>query len=112
MKFSTKSRYALRLMAELARYAAPIQADASVVARLDCLLSFATQAVEKNYCRPDVNDSQTIDIREGRHPVPMHGSQPAHDRESSLYLSVRQSPIRPAQCAQTTAMPIVPEDSI
>ena len=31
--------------------------------------SFATQAVEKNYCRPDVNDSQTIDIREGRHPV-------------------------------------------
>ncbi|MFR3488229.1 MAG: DNA mismatch repair protein MutS [Alistipes ihumii] len=46
-----------------------IQADASVVARLDCLLSFATQAVEKNYCRPDVNDSQTIDIREGRHPV-------------------------------------------
>ena len=57
------------LLAELARYAAPIQADASVVARLDCLLSFATQAVEKNYCRPDVNDSQTIDIREGRHPV-------------------------------------------
>ena len=57
------------LLAELARYAAPIQADASVVARLDCLLSFATQAVEKNYCRPDVNDSQMIDIREGRHPV-------------------------------------------
>ena len=57
------------LLAELARYAAPIQADASVVARLDCLLSFATQAVERNYCRPDVNDSQTIDIREGRHPV-------------------------------------------
>ena len=57
------------LLAAPARYAAPIHADASVVARLDCLLSFATQAVERNYCRTDVNDSQTIDIREGRHPV-------------------------------------------
>lgn len=57
------------LLAELAQYVGRIQADASVIARMDCLLGFASQAVEHNYCRPDVNDSQTIDIRAGRHPV-------------------------------------------
>ncbi|WP_300285440.1 DNA mismatch repair protein MutS [uncultured Alistipes sp.] len=57
------------LLAELAQYVGRIQTDASVIARMDCLLGFASQAVERNYCRPDVNDSQTIDIRAGRHPV-------------------------------------------
>ena len=46
-----------------------IQLNASLVARLDCLLSFAVTALDKAYCRPDVNNSTTIDISEGRHPV-------------------------------------------
>jgi DNA mismatch repair protein MutS len=46
-----------------------IQLDASLVARLDCLLSFAIIALDNGYCRPEVNDSTTIEIIEGRHPV-------------------------------------------
>lgn len=46
-----------------------IQLNASLVARLDCLLSFSTIAIEYDYCRPDVNESTTLDITEGRHPV-------------------------------------------
>jgi len=46
-----------------------IQLNASLVARLDCLLSFALTALEKAYCRPDVNNSTSIEITEGRHPV-------------------------------------------
>jgi len=46
-----------------------IQLNASLVARLDCLYSFAVTAIDHNYCRPVVDDSTTIDITEGRHPV-------------------------------------------
>ena len=42
---------------------------ANIVATLDCIQSFATVANEKNYCKPDVNNSDVIDIKEGRHPV-------------------------------------------
>ena len=46
-----------------------VQAAAGSVARLDVLCSFAAVAVQNNYCRPSVDDSGAIDIREGRHPV-------------------------------------------
>ncbi len=46
-----------------------IQQNASLVARLDCLLSFAKAAVEYDYCRPEVDESTLIDIKDGRHPV-------------------------------------------
>ncbi|MBS0010298.1 MAG: DNA mismatch repair protein MutS [Bacteroidales bacterium] len=46
-----------------------IQINASLVARLDCLLSFALVAVDYNYVRPEINDSYIIDIKDGRHPV-------------------------------------------
>jgi DNA mismatch repair protein MutS len=46
-----------------------IQLNASLVARLDCLLSFAKIALAYDYCRPEVNESTTIEIVEGRHPV-------------------------------------------
>lgn len=46
-----------------------IQRDASLIARLDCLLSFAKIAMDYNYCRPEVNESTTIEISDGRHPV-------------------------------------------
>ena len=39
------------------------------MARLDCLLSFAVSALDEDYCRPEVNETTTIDIQEGRHPV-------------------------------------------
>ena len=57
------------LVNSLMRYIADIQADASVIARLDVLLSFARTAKMKNYTRPVMDDSEVIDIKQGRHPV-------------------------------------------
>jgi len=57
------------LVMSLADYIMPVQLNASVIARLDCLLSFATIALANNYCRPVINDSEIIDIKDGRHPV-------------------------------------------
>ena len=46
-----------------------IQKDASLVARLDCLNAFARIALDYNYCRPEVNETTSIYIKGGRHPV-------------------------------------------
>lgn len=57
------------LVEELSRHAAEIQTDANLIARLDCVLSFARVAEENHYIRPVVEDSDVLDIRQGRHPV-------------------------------------------
>ena len=57
------------LVADLAGYVGTIQANASLVAQLDCLLSFALSAQENHYVRPVVDGSEVLDIRQGRHPV-------------------------------------------
>ena len=46
-----------------------IQINANLLARIDCLLSFAKTAEENHYARPVVDDSDVIDIKQGRHPV-------------------------------------------
>ncbi len=46
-----------------------IQRTADAIARLDVYVSFAVVAVENNYCRPEVNLSDGITIKDGRHPV-------------------------------------------
>ena len=46
-----------------------VQQNARVLATIDCLCSFAQIARQYNYIKPEINDSTTIDIREGRHPV-------------------------------------------
>ena len=50
-------------------YTVTIQQNANIIAKVDCLLSFAETAVKHNYCRPEINDSYAIDIKDGRHPV-------------------------------------------
>ncbi|MFO7575285.1 MAG: DNA mismatch repair protein MutS [Bacteroidales bacterium] len=57
------------LVAFLAEHIATIQLNASMVARLDCLLSFATVSADNGYTRPVLDDSAVLDIRDGRHPV-------------------------------------------
>ena len=57
------------LVQAIIEYIQPIQLNASLIARLDCLLSFSTTAQKNNYVRPHVNDSKIIDIKNGRHPV-------------------------------------------
>ena len=64
-----ENRLYTELMLAMTEYVAQMQQDAAVIAQLDCLLSFATAAVENKYVCPAINDSLVIDIRQGRHPV-------------------------------------------
>jgi DNA mismatch repair protein MutS len=57
------------LVLAISEYIEPVQLNASLIARLDCLLSFARCAIENKYVRPGIDDSEIIDIRMGRHPV-------------------------------------------
>ena len=56
-----------------------IQADANMVAHLDCVFSFAKAAREHRYIRPQIDDSLIIDIKQGRHPV-IETQMPAGER--------------------------------
>lgn len=58
-----------QLLVALTEYIQPIQYNAQLIARLDCLQSFATLAIASNYCRPELGDNGVIDIKDGRHPV-------------------------------------------
>jgi len=53
----------------MADYIQPIQHNALLIARLDCLYSFAQTANENKYVRPEINESFVLDIKNGRHPV-------------------------------------------
>ena len=57
------------LIISLSDYISVIQLNASLVGRLDCLLSFATIATKNNYVRPHILENNTLDIKDGRHPV-------------------------------------------
>lgn len=57
------------LVGSINGYIPAVQLDASIIARIDCLHSFATVSAENNYVRPVLDESKIIDIREGRHPV-------------------------------------------
>jgi len=57
------------LVQSLSEFIPAIQIDANQIARLDCLLSFATAARENNYIRPVISDDEVLEIHQGRHPV-------------------------------------------
>ena len=57
------------LVLSMQEFIPQIQINASLLAQLDCLLSFAKAAEEHRYIRPVVDESEVIDIRQGRHPV-------------------------------------------
>lgn len=57
------------LVADLAEFVPAIQINATQIARIDCLLSFANVARENKYLRPVIVDDDVLDIRQGRHPV-------------------------------------------
>lgn len=57
------------LVSRLAEYIPAIQLDAALIARLDCLVAFTRVAMENHYNRPVVDDSLSLEIVEGRHPV-------------------------------------------
>ena len=64
-----ESQLFAQLVVWMQEYIPLVQENASVVAEIDCLCSFAHQAIENNYVMPEVYDGTDIDIKEGRHPV-------------------------------------------
>ena len=66
---SLESRLFNELVLCLTEYMPPIQCNANLIGRLDCLLSFAKAAESNKYIRPLVDESDVIDIKGGRHPV-------------------------------------------
>ena len=57
------------IVKEAASYTTSIQINASILAELDCLLSFARTSIENNYVKPDISEEYAIQINDGRHPV-------------------------------------------
>lgn len=64
-----ETRIYMELVQALSEFIPAIQLNANQVARLDCLLSFSNVARQNNYIRPVIEDSDVLDIRQGRHPV-------------------------------------------
>jgi DNA mismatch repair protein MutS len=78
----------------LADYIQPIQLNASLIARLDVLVSFAVGAVKNKYVRPELNDSLILDIQGGRHPVIEQQMKPGEEYISNdVYLDDRTQQI-------------------
>jgi len=67
--YAIEARLFQDLVYAMADYIQPIQHNATVIARLDCLFSFAQVALENKYNRPEINDGLVLDIKNGRHPV-------------------------------------------
>ena len=59
----------LQIIADISKHLRDILRDGAVVARIDCLQSFARMACECRYVRPTLDEGKVIDIRAGRHPV-------------------------------------------
>jgi len=57
------------LVLSLIDYIAAIQLDSNLIAQLDCLLSFTKVSAENHYVRPEITDTDVLDIKQGRHPV-------------------------------------------
>lgn len=67
--YAIEARLFQDLVYAMADYIQPIQHNATVIARLDCLFSFSQVALENKYNRPEINDGLVLDIKNGRHPV-------------------------------------------
>ncbi len=57
------------LVFALSEYISAIQVNSNILAKIDCLLSYASCATQYKYFRPEVNENKDIDIKNGRHPV-------------------------------------------
>ncbi len=57
------------LVEEVAKHIHAIQSNSQMAATLDCLSAFAEGAINYNYVRPELNESNSLDIKDGRHPV-------------------------------------------
>ena len=82
------------LVAGIMPFIVPLQKDAALLAELDCLYSLAEVAVENSYVKPVLDDSDVIDIKDGRHPV-IEQQLPPHEQyvPNDLYLDNKKQQI-------------------
>jgi len=64
-----ETRLFAELVSSITAYIQPVQLNASLLARLDCLQDFAAIAAHNNYVRPQITNTKILDIKAGRHPV-------------------------------------------
>lgn len=64
-----EQKYFTLLVQDAGEYVTQIQQNAKLLASLDCLLSFAQVAVANQYTKPKIADSDSLEIKDGRHPV-------------------------------------------
>ncbi len=57
------------LLEKISHFVLPVQKNARILAQIDVLLSFARTAIRNHYVRPEINNSDVLEIHEGRHPV-------------------------------------------
>ncbi len=67
--YAIESRIFGELIGRIQQQIPDIQNNSRILAKLDVLAGFAQQAVERSYCRPEMNEGKALDIRAGRHPV-------------------------------------------
>ena len=67
--YEIETRLYANLIAHIQDCITAIQKNSRILAKLDVLAGFAEQAVDRHYCRPVVDDSLSLDIKAGRHPV-------------------------------------------
>ena len=67
--YALEARIYGELIARIQRQIPDIQTNSRILAKLDVLSGFAEQALQWHYCRPEMNGSKVLDIRQGRHPV-------------------------------------------
>ena len=67
--YEIETRLYANLIAHIQESITAIQKNSRILAKLDVLAGFAEQAVDRHYCRPVVDDSLSLDIKAGRHPV-------------------------------------------
>ncbi len=67
--YALESQIFSEIVLEIQKNIGKIQSNCALIARLDCLLSFAQSAVEYNYCKPEMTDGDVLDLYQARHPV-------------------------------------------
>ena len=92
--FALENRIYIELVESLLQYIPDIQNNANIIARSDALLSFANRAEQNKYIKPKVDESDSIDIKKGRHPV-IERELPADDPyiANDLYLDSKSQQI-------------------
>lgn len=67
--YELESRLYSALVADVQKSIRDIQGNSRIISKIDVLQGFAQQAIDRRYCRPEVDKSSALEIKAGRHPV-------------------------------------------